>query len=423
MTDISRIEEEFAKWESQQYAGNSKEKRTKLAQYFTPAAFAKALIDKLGPLEDKDILDPCLGSGNLIAAAVLSGADPKRCYGIELDEAVLEVAKKRLAELGVPEANLVCGSVLEQSSYAKKFDCIVMNPPYKRGLHIDIAEACIPNLQDDGILLSLCPRNSLTKFKYFAPKMAKRVAKVCDYIESVEMIGFKAFDTVGLNVDFSIMACKHNPTTHYFDNFFESEVEKSLYKKVSSIYRRNKEVYTLWDGYNENIRKPKAYSAQVGLKSQLNGTLRCQITKDAPKNNTCIRYKPTPEQLAGKYWAPVRLLHRPSKLTTSLHNALLWLADGTPDKAKYFAVFSTQQELDNFKNSLSTYFYRWVYEYLTRLNNYNFVNTIPMFTDYTQPITDEVICGVYGFTDDEFALVKRQVEEAEANNIKLEEDK
>ena len=96
------IEEEFAKWESQQYAGNSKEKRTKLAQFFTPAVFAKTLIDKLGPLEDKDLLDPCLGSGNLIAAAVLSGAvlsgaDPKRCYGIELDEAVLEVAKKRLA--------------------------------------------------------------------------------------------------------------------------------------------------------------------------------------------------------------------------------------------------------------------------------------------------------------------------------------
>ena len=61
-----------------------------------------------------------------------------------------------------------------------------------------------------------------------------------------------------------------------------------------------------------------------------------------------------------------------------------------------------------------------MYEYLTRLSNYNYVNTLPMFTDYTQPITDEVICSVYGFTDDEFALVKRQVEEAEANNIKLE---
>ena len=60
---------------------------------------------------------------------------------------------------------------------------------------------------------------------------------------------------------------------------------------------------------------------------------------------------------------------------------------------------------------------------MTRLSNYNFVNTIPLFKDYTQPKTDDVICSTYGFTDDEFALVKRQVEEAEANNIKLEEDK
>lgn len=245
MTDIYRIEEEYAKWESLQYAGNSKEKRTKLAQFFTPAAFAKALIDKLGPLEDKDILDPCLGSGNLIAAAVLSGADPKRCYGIELDEAVLEVAKKRLAELGVPEENLVRGSALEQSSYAKKFDCIVMNPPYKSGLHIVIAVVCMANLKDDGVLLSLCPRNSFTKFKYFAPKMSKKVAKVSDYIESVEQIGFKAFVTVGLNVDFSIMTCKHHPSVHYFDNFFESDIEKTLYKKASIIYALNKKVYSL----------------------------------------------------------------------------------------------------------------------------------------------------------------------------------
>lgn len=63
-----------------------------------------------------------------------------------------------------------------------------------------------------------------------------------------------------------------------------------------------------------------------------------------------------------------------------------------------------------------------MYEYLTRLSNYNFVNTIPLFIDYTQPITDDVICNAYGFTNDEFALVKRQVEEAETNNIKLEED-
>lgn len=77
------------------------------------------------------------------------------------------------------------------------------------------------------------------------------------------------------------------------------------------------------------------------MHAQLNGMLRRSITKDAPKNNTYIRYKPTTEQLAGKYWTPVRLLHKPSKLTISLHDAFLWLTDGKPDKAKYFAVFST----------------------------------------------------------------------------------
>lgn len=64
------------------------------------------------------------------------------------------------------------------------------------------------------------------------------------------------------------MTCKHNPATHYFDNFFESDIEKSLYKKVSVIYALNKKVYSLLDGYNESYKKPKAYSAQ------LNGMLR-----------------------------------------------------------------------------------------------------------------------------------------------------
>ena len=101
----------------QQYAGNSKEKRTKLAQHFTPAEFAYQLVAKFDTLEDKDILDPTAGSGNLLAACIIAGADPKRCYGIELDEAVLEVAKKRLAELGVPPWHLKQGDALDSSSY------------------------------------------------------------------------------------------------------------------------------------------------------------------------------------------------------------------------------------------------------------------------------------------------------------------
>lgn len=59
------------------------------------------MLEKFESLEG-NVLDPCLGAGGLIAAAVIAGADPSKCYGIELDPDVLELAKKRLANLGVP---------------------------------------------------------------------------------------------------------------------------------------------------------------------------------------------------------------------------------------------------------------------------------------------------------------------------------
>lgn len=75
------------------------------------------MLEKFETVENKDILDPTLGAGGLIAAAVIAGADPSRCYGIELDPVVLEVAKRRLARLGVPPHNLRQGDALDPKSY------------------------------------------------------------------------------------------------------------------------------------------------------------------------------------------------------------------------------------------------------------------------------------------------------------------
>ena len=77
------------------------------------------MLEKFESLEDKDILDPTVGSGGLLAAAIIAGADPKRCYGIELDNEVLEIAKKRLGKLGVPSSNLILGNALDPDSYEK----------------------------------------------------------------------------------------------------------------------------------------------------------------------------------------------------------------------------------------------------------------------------------------------------------------
>lgn len=113
----ARIQAEYDAWFESQYAGKDKAERQKLAQFFTPPVLSIRMLEKFETVEDKDILDPTLGAGGLIAAAVIAGADPSRCYGIELDPAVLEVAKRRLARLGVPPQNLRQGDALDPKSY------------------------------------------------------------------------------------------------------------------------------------------------------------------------------------------------------------------------------------------------------------------------------------------------------------------
>ena len=115
----NRIQAEYDAWKEIQYVGKDKKERQKLAQYFTPPQLSIRMLEKFDSLEG-NVLDPCLGAGGLIAAAVLAGADPSKCYGIELDQSVLELAKRRLAKLGVPEQNLRQGDALDPKSYEEK---------------------------------------------------------------------------------------------------------------------------------------------------------------------------------------------------------------------------------------------------------------------------------------------------------------
>ena len=115
----SNIQAEYDAWQYQQYAGKDKKARQEKAQFFTPPVLTIKMLEKFDSLEGKDILDPALGAGGLIAAAIIAGADPKRCYGIEIDEEVLGVARMRLAKLGVPPCNLILGDALDPNSYEK----------------------------------------------------------------------------------------------------------------------------------------------------------------------------------------------------------------------------------------------------------------------------------------------------------------
>ena len=85
------IESEFKQWTETQYAGKDKKERQKFGQFFTPPALTIKMLEKFDSVKDKDILDPTCGAGGLLVACILTGADPKRIYGIELDKDIREV--------------------------------------------------------------------------------------------------------------------------------------------------------------------------------------------------------------------------------------------------------------------------------------------------------------------------------------------
>jgi hypothetical protein len=163
---IEAIEAEYNKWVAVQYAGKDKKDRQSKGQFFTQPPLTIKMLEKFDSITNKDILDPALGAGSLIAAAIIAGADPKRCYGIELDPEILAIAKKRLCPMGVPEKNLKLGNALDSDAY--NFDDTISEIKHdQKGLAVKVKD----NIID--IEIVKFPRNITKKFtlKLSDPKL------------------------------------------------------------------------------------------------------------------------------------------------------------------------------------------------------------------------------------------------------------
>ena len=80
------------------YEGLDEKKREELGQFYTPAKVCIQMIEKFNTetLAGKNILDPTVGSGNLLIACLIAGADSNKIFGNEYDAVAVELCKKRI---------------------------------------------------------------------------------------------------------------------------------------------------------------------------------------------------------------------------------------------------------------------------------------------------------------------------------------
>ena len=85
-------------FKSNLYEGLSEEKRKKLNQFYTPGRLCIQMIEKFDcdSLSNKNILDPTCGSGNLLIACLIAGADSDKLFGNEYDSIAVDLCRKRL---------------------------------------------------------------------------------------------------------------------------------------------------------------------------------------------------------------------------------------------------------------------------------------------------------------------------------------
>ena len=75
-----------------------KAKRDELGQFYTPGKICIKMIEKFKweTLSGKNILDPTVGSGNLLIACLIAGADSDKIFGNEYDADIIPTCRNRI---------------------------------------------------------------------------------------------------------------------------------------------------------------------------------------------------------------------------------------------------------------------------------------------------------------------------------------
>lgn len=122
----------------------SEGRRKRLGQYFSGARVGRLLAAVANAETSLSIIDPMVGSGDLIEACLEIGATPELAVGIEIDDEAANTAVLRL-----PGASILRGSAFDPATISRlpstQFELVIGNPPFVRYQHGASSNQGIPD--------------------------------------------------------------------------------------------------------------------------------------------------------------------------------------------------------------------------------------------------------------------------------------
>jgi SAM-dependent methyltransferase len=110
------------------------ELKSERSQWFTAMWICRLLVQWVPPTAR--VLEPSCGSGNMIAALLERGHDPKLIHGAELDAEWADFARKRFnGEVMIDEGDFFDMHFWPRPGQRDAFDVILGNPPFEENRH------------------------------------------------------------------------------------------------------------------------------------------------------------------------------------------------------------------------------------------------------------------------------------------------
>jgi len=121
-----------------------------------------------------------------------------------------------------------------------KFDCIIMNPPYQRNLHLKILAEAIKHLKDDGTCVNLSPvrwlQDPLAKYKKTCD-LKRFEESVAKHIESLEVIDQTSSNNL-FNIVFNAQLAVYKCSSAIFNKDLSTPKQKIVQSIAGKIFAK-----------------------------------------------------------------------------------------------------------------------------------------------------------------------------------------